>query len=51
MLAIGGTDEGCGESFGLESEIKKTRSGDLNWFAAISDIELLDDLGGEFTRV
>ena len=48
MLALGRADEGIGEGSGLEAEIQETRPGDLDRFAAISDVELLDNLGGEF---
>ena len=51
MLALGRADEGIGEGGGLEPEIEKTRPGDLDRLAAIGDVELLDDLCGEFAGV
>jgi len=47
----GRADEGIGEGTGLEPEIQKTRPGDPDRFAAISDVYLLDDLGGELAGV
>ena len=51
MLALGRADEGIGEGVGLEPEIEKTRPGDIDRLAAVGDVELLDDLGGEFAGV
>ncbi len=44
-------DEGIGEGGSLESEIEEAWPGDLDRLATVGDVDLLDNLCGEFARV